>query len=112
MADLTVAASDLDGLDLDATLAAAAAAGDSFNNDGKTIFIVKNANVSTDRTVTIDSVTNCNQGFDHNGGGTATQNKITIFGPFPINRFNDVNGKVQVTYDTEVDLTVAAVQVV
>lgn len=91
------------------TLVAAAAAGDEFVNDGQTWIHVKNTN-ATARQVTI-----AKPGTESDG--TSFDPVVTIpgttgdkeFGPFSKEKFDDANGKVQLTYSSEVGLTVEAV---
>ncbi len=109
MALLTVQTVTKDGIT--ATYAAAAAAGDTFANNGKTFIIVKNANVSTARTVTIDSLTSCNYGHDHNIAVSVPASSEKWIGPFETTRFNSAAGIVTATYSSEADLTVAAVSI-
>ena len=88
---------------------AVAAGGDEFVNSGRHYISVINAHGADPRTVTIDSQADCNQGVDHDVAVviTAAQDE-KIFGPFPKNRFNDSDGKVQISYsDSGADLTIA-----
>ncbi len=97
---------------LSEALAAAAGGGDQFQNDGRIFLHVKNSNVST-RVVTINSQNNCSQGFDHDIAVTIPANTgDKMIGPFPPGRFDDGSGFVQVTYSTEVDLTIAAIRLI
>lgn len=83
----------------------AVAASDVFANNGKTYIEVKNAGGSAD-TVTIDSLVACNQGTDHDGGGSVgatTGDKI--FGPFDPTRFNNANGQVTITHSFTTSVT-------
>ena len=86
-----------------------ASGGDEFVNSGRHYISVINAHGADPRTVTINSQINCNQGVDHDIAIviTAAQDE-KIFGPFPKDRFNDADGKVQITYsDSAADLTIA-----
>lgn len=86
-----------------------ASGGDEFVNSGRHYISVINAHGSDPRTITVNSQVNCNQGVDHDIEVviTAAQDE-KIFGPFPKDRFNDADGKVQITYsDSAADLTVA-----
>lgn len=92
------------------SLAAAAAGGDAFPNNGKTFLRVVNANVGAARTVTIAS--------QLPAGGIpqgAAKADIAIavpasgerwIGPFDAGSFNDTNGRVVMTYSSEADVTV------
>ncbi len=97
---------------LSESLAAAAAAGDQFANDGRIFLHVKNSNGAS-RDVTINSQNNCNQGFDHNI--TVTVPATTgdkMIGPFPPGRFDDGSGFVQVTYESDAGVTIAAIRLI
>lgn len=107
MADIAVQKITKDGIT--PTFVAAAAGGDTFTNNGKTFLIVKNANGTTSRTVTIDSLVECNQGFDHNIQVSVPALDEKWIGPFEPSRFNNSAGKTSVSYDSELDLTIAAI---
>lgn len=87
---------------------AAAANGDTFINNGRTFLSVKNTDGSA-HVVTITSVVNCNQGFNHNPTVSvpATTGNVLI-GPFPTDRFNDINLQVAVAYAALTGMSVAA----
>jgi hypothetical protein len=90
------------------TLTAAAGGGDVFpNQDGRTYFVVTNGGGGS-ITVTIDSVTPCDQGVDHDGGGAVAAAATRIFGPFQPRRFNNSQGQVAVTYSGVTSVTVGA----
>ena len=108
----TLAIQTIDHTGLAEALAAAAAAGDQFANDGRIFLHVKNVNAAS-RDVTINSQNNCSQGFDHDI--TVTVPATTgdkMIGPFPPGRFDDSGGFVQVTYESEVGVTVAAIRLI
>lgn len=107
MADLAVQKVSKKGVS--PVFAPAGAAGDTFSNDGKTFLIVKNANATLDGTATINSLTKCNQGFDHDVIVSVPASGEKWIGPFEPSRFNNSAGKVSATYESETDLTVAAV---
>ena len=102
------------------TYAAVASGGDVFANDGKTFLLVKNASGST-RTVTADAVASLDKpGFGTvpiadsvlTVPGSGTNGGLTMWGPFPPDRFNDSNGRVSLTYsDSGADLTIAVVRI-
>lgn len=78
-----------------------AGGGDSFPNDGKTVLIIRGA-TGNSVTVLADSPGTCNFGAAANAAhdvslvvGTAL---FAIMGPFDPGKFNDTNGRVQVTY--------------
>lgn len=108
MALLTVQQIDLDGLT--PAFVAAAAGGDTFANNGRTYVHVVNGGAGAS-VVTVDSVSNCNQGFDHNAGGSVAAGAEALFGPFPAARFNDVDELVSVTYDVVTSVTVGVFSV-
>lgn len=86
--------------------------GDEFVNSGQIVIHVKNAHADTARTVTIDTYTKCNYGLDteHDVAVAIAGQSEKVIGPFPKNRFNDAEGKVQITYsDAAADLTIAVV---
>jgi hypothetical protein len=89
------------------TYRTAATAGDAWENDGATMFNLRNS--GTEKTVTFNAVANCSQGFDHNKAVVvpATTGDRWV-GPFPRDRFNNVDGRVDVTYSSETGVTVAA----
>jgi hypothetical protein len=89
---------------------AAAVGGDTFANNGKTVLEVTNASGS-DKTVTIDSLVNCNQGSDHDIAVTVATGTTKRIGPFDPSRFNNSSGLVSVTYSGVTSVTVAAVSV-
>ena len=93
------------------TYEAASAGGDEVLNSGKLFLHVKNANGSTARTVTVDSQQACSQGYDHDAAVSVPASSERMIGPFPKDRFNDSGGKIQISYDSEADLTIAAIEV-
>ena len=103
--NITLAAS------LTPTFAAAAAAGDYVANTGKIFLYFKNANVGVARTVTIHSQVLCSQGVEHDVTVTVPASSEEIIGFFDVNRFNDINGRLQMTYSSEADLTIAAISI-
>jgi hypothetical protein len=111
MAVLTVQQIARTGLDA-TTLAAAAAGGDSFANDGKRFLRVKNGHATLSRTVTIAAqipVGAVPQGAVKTDLAVVVPAlKEYLIGPFDPAGFNDANGRVVVTYSTEADLTVMA----
>jgi len=91
---------------------AVAAGGDQFANDGRIFIHVKNTNGAS-RDVTINSQSNCNQGFDHDIVVTvpATTGERVI-GPFSPGRFNDGSGNAQITYEADSGVTIAVMRLV
>lgn len=91
----------------------ALADGNEFVNSGRMFIFAKNNHASEDRTITINSQVDCNQGVDHDVSVviTAAEDQKMI-GPFPKDRFNDAAGKVQITYtpSTGVDIKIAVLE--
>jgi hypothetical protein len=86
---------------------AAAGGGDSIPNSAGRVFLhVKNGGGSSIN-VTLNSQTNCDQGFDHDEVVAVPNGGERIIGPFPA-RFQDSSGNVQVTYSAVTSVTVAA----
>ncbi|RJQ25446.1 MAG: hypothetical protein C4589_11285 [Peptococcaceae bacterium] len=107
MATLSKYVVDLDGGK--PTFVAATAGGDDFINSGKDFLVVKNGGAGNIN-VTIDSVALCSYGFDHNLTVAVAASGEEWIGPFPKARFNDENGKVNVTYSGVTSVTVAVVE--
>lgn len=107
MSLLTVQNVSLDGLE--PSFAAAAEDGDTFVNNCRTFLHVKNADTAVARTVTIDSLVDCNQGHDHDIEVEIPAEEERIIGPFSSSRFNSNTGVVSVTYDDHSDVKVAAI---
>ena len=118
MALLNVQTVAMDGTVI--TFAAAAGAGDSVINSGRVELRIRNAS-GAPKNVTIEG-----PGVDNFGISHATAFDLTVsipaaaggipgektMGPFPANRFNDAQGRVQIAYPGgETDLSVAAVAV-
>lgn len=108
MAQLTLQTTAITGLA--PTYAAATGGGDAFANDGLTYFHVKNGGGSSIN-VTVNSVTACDQGFDHDQVVAVPNGGERILGPFPVGRWNDTSGNVTVSYSAVTSVTVAAVKV-
>jgi hypothetical protein len=91
-----------------AALAAAAGGGDSFQNTGNEFVEINNGDVS-DKTVTVEAQQNCNFGVDsndHNHAVVVTAGERRLIGPFPTDKYNDANGRVQLTYSAVTSVTV------
>lgn len=86
---------------------AAAAGGDTPANDGQTLVHVKNGGASSVN-VTINSVEKCNHGFDHDVIVAVPAGSERIIGPFEPKRFNNENGRLNITYSAVTSVTVAA----
>jgi hypothetical protein len=107
----TLAVNQVNRVGVDITLAAVAAGGDKFPNDGRCIILVDNANVTLDRTISaaitkqVDGVTPDPKTM------TATHLKMRSFGPFPPSEYNDADENVALTYSASgADLTIAVVR--
>lgn len=88
-------------------LVAAGAGGDTFDNDGNTLFEVRNAGGGA-VTVTINATTPCNHGFDHDVAvSVPATTGVRVIGPFPVNRFGR---SVSVTYSGVTSVTVMPYQ--
>lgn len=96
------------------TYNAASVAGDSFANDGKTFVHLKNGSGAS-VTATFDAIS----GFNDNAFGdvaladtvvTVPAGGERIVGIFPPSRFNDVNGRVAVTYSAVTSLSIAVIR--
>lgn len=88
------------------TFSAANVDGNFFTNDGITAIIVDNAGGGS-ITVTIDSQTLCNQGFDHDEVVTVDAGTQKVIGFFSKKRWNDINQYVQLSYSGVTSVTVA-----
>jgi hypothetical protein len=88
------------------TLTAAAAGGDQFQNDGKTLLRIKNADGSG-MTATVTAQTACNYGTVHSTTVTvgATTGDV-LAGPFDPAIYNNSSGYVVVTYSAVTSVTV------
>lgn len=104
MASLTVLKTGLAGAD--PTYVAADVAGDTFANDGNTLFHVKNGSGGP-LVVTVAAASPCNHGFEHDVVVSVPATDERIIGPFPVQRFGRT---VSVTYSGVTTLTVAAIQ--
>lgn len=112
MAQLSVSASNMVGIDIDAILVAASALGDSFVNDGTVNLIVRNSG-GVSRTVTFKGDHRaCSMGLTstaHDQSVTIPAGKTLVLGVFDTGRFNDNASLVQMTYDSEVGLSIAPI---
>ena len=106
MATLTVNTITRDGVLY--AVVAAAAAGDQFANDGRTFLAVYNAHGSASRTVSIDIQQDVDDQDPPDREVTVAAGETRLIGPFPTGIYNDANGRVQITYDSEADLYVGA----
>jgi hypothetical protein len=106
MATLTAQKASLAGTT--PSFASAAGGGDEFLNDGDTVIHVKNGSGGSIN-VTVNSQTPCSQGFDHDLVVAVGAGAEKIIGPFAKARFDDANGKVQLTYSGVTSLTLAVI---
>lgn len=93
------------------TLVAAEAGGDTVANWGqKDLIIVRNTHNAQSRTVTINSLANCDQGVDHDLVITLASNVTRIVRPpFPVTRWRNTNGQLSLAYsDSGNDIDVGA----
>lgn len=91
-------------------LVAADVGGDEFVNSGSEFIHIKNGDASP-ITVTVNSQALCNQGVDHDVEVVIPASTGEKFiGPFPKDRFNDADGKVQITYSAVTSVTIGIVR--
>lgn len=103
MAALTVNQIDLGGVEY--ALESAAAGGDTFVNNGKSIFVIDNADASP-HTVTFNTPGKI-KGVDiDNPAVTIPAGETHFIGPFDTSIFNGATGTVAVTYDGVTSVTV------
>ena len=107
MADLTVRTVSDAGLK-DTALAACAALGDSFLNDGKTYLKVVNGAVAAQNVIFVLPGT-CDQGEAHTETVVLDASSTYYLGPFDPKFYNQPStNKVNITYSAVVTLTIAA----
>jgi hypothetical protein len=96
--------------------AACTGGGDSVVNDGRTVLVVKNGDASP-HSVTVTPAKATTQ---QDGLGALTKAAITVavaagdvavIGPFAPALFNDINGKIAITYTAVTSMTIMAVRV-
>ena len=90
---------------------AASELGDYFANTGKIIVYAKNVDAGDSKVITVASQVQCSLGSTHNITVTVPASSEEIVGFFSVDRFNDANGRVQMTYDDHTDLTLAAISI-
>lgn len=115
MAALTVNSMVLNTTGTDITPAgtlweSAASAGDYFASptNGQTFLLVDTS--ATTCTVTVASQATCDHGSTHNIALSMAANEIRTIGPFAPSRFDDTDGRVQLTYSTITDLRVCVIK--
>lgn len=95
---------------LNPTFVAASGGGDTVTPGNDVFLIVKNGG-GAPITVTVDSVTPCNYGVDHDLVVSVTNAQERWIGPLPATRFAQAStGLVNVTYSAVTTVTVAAVR--
>jgi hypothetical protein len=105
MAALTV--QNVANTGLSPTYSSVGVSGDTFANDGRTIFRAVNAATAA-RTVTVDSPTSCNQGSAHDIAIVVAASDDQVAGPFDPARFGTT---VTLTYSATASLTIAALRI-
>ena len=108
MAELSVQVSDIDGLE--ASYVAAAAGGDTFKNDGKTVLHVKNGS-GGDITLTFTPPGTVAGVAIENPTCLVTAGEERFCGPFEPSVFNNSSGLLAVGYSGVTSLTIAAIRV-
>lgn len=94
----------------------AAAANDTFKNDGRTLLIVKNGSGST-VTVTVTAqktsanVSGLGAVTKSDASGTVADGAEKAFGPFPTRAYNDADGQAHIGYSATTSVTVALLRV-
>lgn len=109
MAELTVQNIALTGLN--PSYAAAAAGGDTFDNDGSTFFHIKNGSGGSVTVTLTTAGTYPKQGIalaDQQVAVPAGEERM--IGPFDKGAFNDSNGEISVSYSSATSVTVAAIK--
>jgi len=90
---------------------AVAGGGDSFPNDGRTIVQFKNTNAAARNVTTVTQLTVDGKAVADDVINVPATTGDKIIGPFPPSIYNDVNGRVQLTYDASTNLTVGVFRV-
>jgi hypothetical protein len=88
------------------TYGSCAGGGDEFVNSGEEFIHIKNGHTSP-QTVTIATPATVDGLAVADRPVEVTNAEERIIGPFPVSTYNDANGKVQLTYDGVVSLTIA-----
>lgn len=105
--ELTVQDIGLSGLDF--SMESAEEDGNFFDNDGRVYLHVFNDSGGA-LVVTIESEQDCDQDFDHDPIPNIPDTATVLIGPFPVRRFNNSNGQVDVSYDELEGVEVAAIR--
>ena len=88
----------------------AAAGGDEFVNNGRTQLYVLNSDPSS-ITVSFIAFRKCDQNVLHTYDFTAPDGGTRVLGPFETFVFNNSNDRVEVTYSSVTNISVAAVSI-
>ena len=92
------------------TYNAASAGGDSFPNDGGTLLHFKNTNAAARNVTIATQITVDGKAVADDVINIPATTGDKMVGPFPSGIYNDVNGRVQLTYDAATNLTVAVMR--
>lgn len=107
--NLTVQELPLGGLTLMTENAADASNGNSFLNDGNTIFVISNEDASTATTVGIE-VNPDRYGRDKTLSLSVPAGRVAIAGPFDPAVFNQTGGKIALTFTSSTNVKVCPVR--
>jgi len=91
------------------TMASASAGGDEFANTGKEILLIENTG-SPARTLTVTTEETIDGEAVADKDITIAANSIYAIGPWPTGIYNDVDGNVNISYDSETNLEVAVIK--
>ncbi len=92
------------------TYAAADVAGDNFVNDGRIMIHLKNTNAAVRNVTVITQMVVDGKAVADDLIAIPATTGDKMIGPFPPTIYNDVNGKVQLTYDAVTNLTIAVIR--
>lgn len=82
-----------------------------FTNNGRTYLDILGGGAGGLK-VTVDSPTKCNQGASHDIEVTPVAATRYLIGPFPKSRFDDADGKVQITFEAGCEADVMKIQAI
>lgn len=111
MATLDVQVIGITADGLTPTLEGATEAGDDWVNTGKEFLHIKNSGAQA--TVTVAMERKCSQGFQSEHNVDVVVPATTgwkMAGPFSKDKFNDANGKAQITYSAHETITIGVVR--
>jgi len=92
------------------TYNAAAGGGDSFPNDSRILLHFKNTNAAARNVTVATQITVDGKAVADDVLNVPATTGDKMIGPFPSSLYNDVNGRVQLTYDATAGLTVAVMR--